>query len=79
MYEAAEKSPTPRALGEMHTFHIKLHGLWNGFILETGHLHLGDQRSFAIQLAGDSEEEFETVIEAIRDAYAIHRAQKDGR
>lgn len=78
MYGEPKAAGGPHAdpeAGMLHRFRLELHGLWNGFVVQVGHAGMGG-RSFVVQLGGDTEEDFEVVIDAIREAYSAHRAQR---
>lgn len=69
-YDACAKPPRDPNLGRLQSFRCEISGVWNGFIVS-----LRD-RTVCVQLAGDTEEDFEDVILALREAFKAHRAQR---
>lgn len=59
--------PTPR--NALETFSCTVIGTVNGVALQA------HGRTYVVQLASDSEDAFQAVLDAIDQAYAVHRQQ----
>lgn len=60
------KGPQPQREYRREPFSVRIEPVMNGYLLYLNH------NAFVVQLEGDSAEEFETVLDAIRGAYRKH-------